>query len=182
MRLTIEVTEGPLAGQKSELSEGQVAIVGRADRSDFAIPHDRYLSGRHMLVECTQVGCHLRDLNSTNGTWLNGTRVVDAELLDGDMVLAGRTVIRVSIQDHRDRENRDPQPVTMRTVNQASRSAEPEASEKGQSSIRDRIKKSDFPPLDDDESTDRFPSDAIPLTNPPTEFSPSRTPDGISSP
>jgi len=168
MRLTLEVIEGPLAGLKSDLSEGQIAILGRADRSDFAIPHDRYVSGRHAMVECTRDGCRLLDLNSTNGTWLNGSRVVDAELLDGDMILAGRTVFRVTIQSDRDPDSASPQPVVMQTVNASALPPKSSSRDGDQSSIRDRIKKEDVRRTGEDESTDRFPADAIPLINPPT--------------
>lgn len=160
MQLTIEVTDGPLAGLQTCLSEGQVAIVGRSGRSDFAIPHDRYLSGRHAIVECASNGCHVRDLNSTNGTWLNGSRVMDAELLDGDMVLAGHTAIRVSIQSNREPSVGSPRPVSLRKVNLPELPLASALPESIQASITERLKEAHTRFEQDDEPTDHLPVDA----------------------
>jgi pSer/pThr/pTyr-binding forkhead associated (FHA) protein len=163
MQLTIEVTDGPLAGQRTGLSEGQVAIVGRSGRSDFAIPHDRYVSGRHAIVECASNGCHIRDLNSTNGTWLNGSRVIDAELLDGDMVLAGHTPIRVSIQSNREPSVGSPRPVSLRTVNLPESPLASALPAPIQASITERLNEAHARFEQDDESTDHLPVDAAPF-------------------
>jgi pSer/pThr/pTyr-binding forkhead associated (FHA) protein len=116
MRLTIKVIDGPLAGLQTSLAEGQVASIGRSGRSDFAVPHDPYLSGRHAMVECTTDGCRIRDLKSTNGTWLNGSRVIDAHLLDGDTVLLGKTPLQIAIESSPDESVGPPQPLVVRTV------------------------------------------------------------------
>jgi pSer/pThr/pTyr-binding forkhead associated (FHA) protein len=173
MRLALEVTEGPLAGLKAEISEGQIVIIGRAERSDFHIAHDRYLSGRHAFVECARAGCRLRDLNSTNGTWLNGSRIIDAELLDGDMVLAGRTMIRVSIEGGTDSQPTGPKPVALRTVTEADENP-PERPDPDElkNSILDRFNKEELQQLEDDESTEQLPTNSV-LPNP---FSPRRSP------
>jgi pSer/pThr/pTyr-binding forkhead associated (FHA) protein len=157
MQLTIEVTDGPLAGLRTNLSAGQVAIVGRSGRSDFAIPHDRYLSGRHAIVECSNNGCHIRDLNSTNGTWVNGSRVADAELLDGDMVLAGHTPIRVSIQTNHGPRVSGPRPVSMRTVNLPESPSPAALPDSIQSSITERLNEGHVPFEQGEDPTDHLP-------------------------
>jgi pSer/pThr/pTyr-binding forkhead associated (FHA) protein len=161
MQLTIEVTEGPLLGECIELSEGQVAIIGRASRSDFRIALDPYLSCRHALVECTQDACRIRDLNSTNGTWLNGSRVEDAVLLDGDMVLAGHTMLRVKIESQRERPAAAPRPVRMQTVNGVADLTQLQPAKPIQPSIDDRLDESVLADLDEDESTVNLPTEPL---------------------
>src|SRR5207244_970862 len=56
------------------------------------------MSGAHFAVECDARACRLRDLNSRNGTKLNGELVTQAVLRDGDRVHAGRTDFVVRIE------------------------------------------------------------------------------------
>lgn len=163
MQLTIEVVDGPLAGLRTSLSAGQVAIVGRSGRSDFAIPHDRYLSGRHAIVECSNNGCQIRDLNSTNGTWLNGSRVTDAQLLDGDMVLAGHTPIRISIQTNHEPRVGGPRPVSMRTVNLPESPLPSALPNSVQSSITERLNEGHVQIAKEEDPTDHLPLGANPF-------------------
>lgn len=88
MGATLEVTGGPLAGRALELQSGKQALVGRASWADLSVP-DAGLSGRHFVVEWDGTRCQLRDLKSTNGTFVNGERVTTVELRDGDVVTAG---------------------------------------------------------------------------------------------
>ena len=65
-------------------------IVGRA--SDAAIHvRDAKLSRHHCEVGCGQDGYYVRDLNSKNGTFMNGARVTRARLRDGDRIQIGLT-------------------------------------------------------------------------------------------
>ena len=57
---------------------------------------DRRVSRVHFLVEINPPCCRLFDMGSTNGTRVNGERVVSADLKDGDLVRAGSAVLRVS--------------------------------------------------------------------------------------
>jgi len=72
------------------ISRERPLIVGRA--SD-AIVHvrDPKLSRHHCEVGWTQDGYYVRDLNSKNGTFMNGARITRARLRDGDRVQIGLT-------------------------------------------------------------------------------------------
>jgi len=60
--------------------------LGRAADCHVVIP-DRRASRRHAEICRQDEGCILRDLGSTNGTWLNGQRLSDDALLrDGDVI------------------------------------------------------------------------------------------------
>jgi pSer/pThr/pTyr-binding forkhead associated (FHA) protein len=69
--------------------------VGRADGADLVIAEDGLLSRLHFQVECRESSCVVRDLNSTNGTFVNSRRIAEAELSDGDTLSAGRTTFTV---------------------------------------------------------------------------------------
>jgi len=49
------------------------------------------MSGAHFGVECQPGACRIRDLDSANGTFVNGSRVQESELHESDVIRAGRT-------------------------------------------------------------------------------------------
>lgn len=64
-------------------------LIGRAEESDVFLP-DTMLSRRHAEIEQRDDGCYLVDLDSTNGTFLNGQRVVgERRLSNGDLIAVG---------------------------------------------------------------------------------------------
>jgi Domain of unknown function (DUF4123)/FHA domain len=77
------------------LEAGSSARVGRSALADVTFSHDTHMSGVHFVVECDEQGCVLRDLNSSNGTLVNGARVSSALLSAGDTVVAGETIFFV---------------------------------------------------------------------------------------
>jgi hypothetical protein len=93
----LEVKSGPSLGKGLRLLPGQSMRIGRTSKSDFAILTDSHLSGIHFEVSVTENEGRLRDLKSTNGTLLNGQRIVETILHDGDTITAGETVFRVTI-------------------------------------------------------------------------------------
>jgi pSer/pThr/pTyr-binding forkhead associated (FHA) protein len=95
----LEVKAGPLAGQRVAVMGGQTMTVGRTPRASFAVPHDTFMSGVHFAVEYGAKGCVLTDQKSSNGTFLNGTRVNQATLKAGDEVRSGQTVFSVRFVD-----------------------------------------------------------------------------------
>lgn len=70
--------------------------MGRDDVCDIVITDDAYISGRHARLEVRPDGAWLVDLNSTNGTFLNGNRLsADRLVRRGDRVQVGSTVLEV---------------------------------------------------------------------------------------
>ena len=77
------------AGLKVVLPLGFDAIVGRADAATVQI-HDPGVSWRHARLVHDERGVMLADLDSTNGTRINGDRITGPSLLrDGDVVSFG---------------------------------------------------------------------------------------------
>lgn len=54
---------------------------------------DPGVSRRHAIVVQRRGGVRILDDRSANGTWVNGRRVHDAELRDGDVIVLGRAVL-----------------------------------------------------------------------------------------
>ena len=97
MLVILEATTGPVAGRKIEVRAGSTLRVGRTPKSDYAIAEDSYLSGQHFSVECDGMLCRIRDLGSSNGTFVNGDRVTETIIKEGDSLVAGVTTFAVHI-------------------------------------------------------------------------------------
>lgn len=71
--------------------------VGRSKDADVRID-DRYASSIHARVFSRGGRFYVEDMNSTNGTLLNGATLQgEAELIDGDSVQIGDTVFRLEV-------------------------------------------------------------------------------------
>jgi pSer/pThr/pTyr-binding forkhead associated (FHA) protein len=77
-----------------ELGDKPIA-VGRGKSADVVI-EDATLSRRHFLVERDGESYVLKDLNSQNGTWVDGHRAQATKLHHHDCILAGRTIFLFS--------------------------------------------------------------------------------------
>lgn len=73
--------------------EGRLTI-GAADENSIAL-HDSCVSRHHCQLDVVEGRTLLRDLGSTNGTWVNGVRVTEAELRAGARIALGVTRLRV---------------------------------------------------------------------------------------
>jgi ABC transport system ATP-binding/permease protein len=74
-------------GKPAEAPPGSIKI-GRASDNDIVI-NDVLASRHHATLITTPSGTEIRDNRSINGTFVNGTRVDDALLTDGDTVTIG---------------------------------------------------------------------------------------------
>jgi hypothetical protein len=97
MIVTLEIRSGPNAGTNIPLDPGHLLRIGRHPQADQCISGDKRMSGLHFAVEYGEKGCLLRDLKSSNGTFLNGARVKESVLANGDEIRAGGTTFAVHI-------------------------------------------------------------------------------------
>jgi serine/threonine-protein kinase len=72
-------------------------LVGRGPGVDMAFD-DPEMSQRHLRIEFSRGRFHAIDLDSTNGTRVNGTAVAAAELVHGDRIQAGAHVFQILIE------------------------------------------------------------------------------------
>ena len=88
------VTQGALSGTRITLSE-QPVLLGRADSCTLVIDDD-YASNQHARLSPHGPDWFLEDLGSTNGTYLDRTRVTTPVKVDaGTPIRIGKTVIEL---------------------------------------------------------------------------------------
>src|SRR6266403_6259730 len=97
MRVTLRVLEGPYTGREFTFDQHDTFLIGRADTAHLYLPDDRFFSRNHCLLEIAPPRCFLRDLGSTNGTFVNNQRVREAFLKNGDRIQGGETVLLVEV-------------------------------------------------------------------------------------
>lgn len=89
---------GPLMGKMYPLREGAI-VLGRGHENEIAVT-DSGISRRHCEIRFSKGKAFVRDLGSTNGTFLNGRQVQERELLDGDKVqISTSTIFKYAYQD-----------------------------------------------------------------------------------
>src|SRR5207237_9283818 len=116
VRVTLSVTEGALKGEESVFHDSARCVVGRSPDCDIALPMDllhRDISRHHCAFEIDPPTVRIRDLDSLNGTYVNGDKIGQRPhplawgesdhaqgvrgLRDGDEVRVGDTAICVSV-------------------------------------------------------------------------------------
>jgi serine/threonine-protein kinase len=91
------VIAGPQTGRAFTFDQHETFMIGRSEDSQFCLPHDRFFSRNHCLLEIAPPQTFLRDLGSTNGTFVNGLKVETAHLKNGDRIQGGETVLEVEV-------------------------------------------------------------------------------------
>lgn len=91
------------ASRSQQIEAGEFLTVGR-DPSNHVILNDDFVSGRHARIERKIHGFLIRDLRSRNGTFVNGARVIEAMLNDGDRIRIGSSELCFSSEKQEPRE------------------------------------------------------------------------------
>lgn len=77
-----------------DIASGQTIVVGRAVSTDLPV-YDPTVSRRHAELVHTAQGLTVRDLGSSNGTFVNGIRVAEMRVRDGDVVTFGKVAFKL---------------------------------------------------------------------------------------
>jgi pSer/pThr/pTyr-binding forkhead associated (FHA) protein len=93
----VQLLEGGLRGAAFPLREGD-NLLGR-EVGDITFPGDGFVSGRHALLSVQGQRVVVRDVGSSNGTFVRLTAPVLVE--NGDQFLIGRQLLRVEVQPPR---------------------------------------------------------------------------------
>jgi serine/threonine-protein kinase len=99
MRVTLQVVEGPHAGRAFTFDRHDTFLAGRSTRAHLSLPEDRYFSRIHFMLEINPPLCRLLDMNSRNGTRVNGTKVESHDLHHGDRIRVGHSILEVALED-----------------------------------------------------------------------------------
>ena len=93
MRGKLIVQEPGQASCEYFIGPGPRVVVGRSDKVDIRISEIQ-ATHQHTAFEARATGIYVIDFRTTNGTFLNGSRIAGPELLkSGDVVTIGQTRI-----------------------------------------------------------------------------------------
>ena len=104
IRATLKVISGAEQGRTFPLSMS-TTVIGRGEQADVRIDDDA-MSRRHTEASYRNLEFRVRDLDSSNGTFLNGSEVKEYALRNGDKIMAGETLFLFSV----DRVGAPPKP------------------------------------------------------------------------
>src|SRR5579871_4652929 len=105
-QITITVLAGPEQGQVFKIAR-PTTTMGRSNTCEIVIT-DPLVSRQHCQVILGMGGISLRDLASTNGTFLNGTRVTESPLRNQDVISVGGTRLRFALEVTKDEDSKTP--------------------------------------------------------------------------
>lgn len=89
--LVLTVLQGPDKGRRFELPDDEPQLIGRS--SEALVLNDRTISRRHAELTPDDGRWYINDLESSNGTFVNGVRVTARRMLQpGDQIRAGSTL------------------------------------------------------------------------------------------
>lgn len=86
------VADGPMRGEDFRLPSG-TARLGQHPTCDICLAGDTFISTQHAEIRFQGGKYGIHDLASTNGLFVNGARVSQAALTDGDQIKAGTTLL-----------------------------------------------------------------------------------------
>ncbi|EMI19495.1 serine/threonine protein kinase [Rhodopirellula maiorica SM1] len=97
VQIRLRVTQGPHTGATWTFAQDATVTIGRQAPSQIKLPLEKAFSREHLLLKITPPQVQLTDNDSSNGTWVNGVRLVAASLVDGDCFGVGETEIRCEV-------------------------------------------------------------------------------------
>lgn len=88
------VIYGKGLGKRIDVGSREI-LIGRSEEADLQLPHPS-VSRRHCMIWQDSLGCHVRDLESTNRTQLNSRELVNGQqpLADGDHITVGESILK----------------------------------------------------------------------------------------
>ena len=97
MNPKIIAVQGPLEGENFPLA-GETLIIGREPSSSLCL-QDRRVSRRHSQIDRRGERFRISDLESSNGTYVNGFPVKEHFLEHGDQIAVGSSLFLFLVQD-----------------------------------------------------------------------------------
>lgn len=97
--LLLEDVSNPARVFRSNLKDGTSVVIGRSrQKCNIFIETDPSVSGVHCEIGVRENGFYIKDLQSSNGTYINDTRVItESRLIAGNIIRLGSLCLRVRI-------------------------------------------------------------------------------------
>lgn len=92
--LSLRFISGKYEGGEFPLENDKDIVVGRSSELDMVLVEEM-VSRRHAKITVHAGKITIEDLGSTNGTFVNGERIQNAELHEGDRILIGTSILKV---------------------------------------------------------------------------------------
>jgi pSer/pThr/pTyr-binding forkhead associated (FHA) protein len=96
---TLETNDPSVEHVIFRLPPGSVKTIGRSPGAEFIV-EAALVSRLHCQLTATADVLEVKDLGSTNGTFVNGDRITSARLVEGDRLSVGRLELIVSRTMH----------------------------------------------------------------------------------
>ncbi len=98
MQASIVIVEGQVRGMEYAVTK-TYTVIGRDKAADIT-PDDSHISRRHAVIVYLDGSYILKDLDSTNGTVMNGAFIKQANLRHGDKFRVGETTFQFILQEN----------------------------------------------------------------------------------
>jgi pSer/pThr/pTyr-binding forkhead associated (FHA) protein len=138
----LKFISGKYQGGEFPLKPEKQIIVGRSSELDMVLVEDM-VSRKHAKITVTGGKVTIEDLGSTNGTFVNGEKVKQARLKEGDRILVGTSILKLVISSKAATETTDAQ---VRAQMEAAAKAQ-EARQTKNSSMTGKIEEVPLPDL-----------------------------------
>lgn len=93
-RYALRFISGKYQGGEFPLPEEGEITIGRSSELDMVLVEDM-VSRRHSKVTVSNGEVYIQDLGSTNGTFVNGEKIDQIQLQEGDRILVGTNIIKL---------------------------------------------------------------------------------------
>lgn len=97
-QFALRFISGKYQGDEFPLNMEREVVIGRGSDVDMVLVEDM-VSRRHARIVTREGHVTIQDLDSTNGTFVNGEKVREAHLKEGDRILIGTSILRLILND-----------------------------------------------------------------------------------
>jgi DNA-binding NtrC family response regulator len=99
VEFALAIMHGPKRGTTFTIDGTQPSrvLVGKSPACSLSL-EDPHVSRRHAAIDLEGSSLRITDLGSSNGTFVNGVRVLDALLVGGEVIRVGTTDLRVDLR------------------------------------------------------------------------------------
>jgi pSer/pThr/pTyr-binding forkhead associated (FHA) protein len=98
-KISLTVTDSKGKSKNIEVDFDRSIFIGRSDQCEVFFD-DPQISRQHCVIEQSDDSFFVTDLNTTNGTYLNGVKIHSKEkLASGDVLTVGQFKLTLSLKD-----------------------------------------------------------------------------------